>query len=221
MGIQAVVLGATGLVGGFVVAELLQREEYDVVKVLVRTPLNIQHPKLAQIVVEWDKLDQYREVFTNVKDVYCCLGTTIKKAGSQEQFRKVDFEYPVHAAQLAHAQGVSQFLAVSAMGADPSSRVFYNRTKGEAEAALSTVGIPTVQLFRPSLLLGKRTEKRLGEDVGAKFMTTFDFLFRGKAAVYRAIPAEVVARAMVSIALTGSAGLHIYPNEVIHIVGSA
>ena len=221
MGVQAVVLGATGLVGGFVVAELLQRKEYDVVKVLVRTPLNIQHPKLAQIVVEWDKLDQYREVFTNVRDVYCCLGTTIKKAGSQEQFRKVDFEYPVHSAQIAHAQGVSQFLAVSAMGADPLSRVFYNRTKGETEAALSAIGIPTVQLFRPSLLLGKRNEKRLGEEVGAKFMTTFDFLFRGKAAVYRAIPAEVVARAMVNIALTGSSGFHIYPNEVIHIVGSA
>ncbi|WP_438347816.1 oxidoreductase [Paenibacillus sp. FA6] len=219
MGLQAVVLGATGLVGGFVVAELLQREEYDVVKVLVRTPLDIQHPKLTQIVVEWDTLDQYDDVFTNVRDVYCCLGTTIKKAGSQEQFRKVDFEYPVHAAQLAHAQGAGQFLTVSAMGADPSSRMFYNRTKGEAEHALSAIGIPTVQLFRPSLLLGKRNEKRLGEEVGAKFMTTFDFLFRGKAAVYRAIPAEVVARAMVNIALTGLSGIHIYPNEVIHIVG--
>jgi uncharacterized protein YbjT (DUF2867 family) len=219
MGFHAVVLGATGLVGGFVVAQLLNREEYDVVKVIVRTPLNMQHPKLTQVVVDWDHLDQYDELFTNVRDVYCCLGTTIKKAGSQQQFRKVDYDYPVHAAQLARAAGVSQFLNVSAMGADPSSRVFYNRTKGETEDALSSMGIPAVHLFRPSLLLGNRNEIRLGERVGAKFMTAFDFLFRGKAAKYRAIPAEVVARAMVNIALTGPTGVHVYPNDVIHTVG--
>jgi uncharacterized protein YbjT (DUF2867 family) len=219
MGFQAVVLGATGLVGGFVVAQLLNREEYDVVKVLVRTPLNMEHPKLSQVVVNWEHLDQYDDLFTNVRDVYCCLGTTIKKAGSQEQFRKVDYEYPVHAAQLAHAAGVSQFLDVSAMGANPSSRVFYNRTKGETEDALSAMGIPAVQLFRPSLLLGKRNEKRWGEELSATLMTTFDFLFRGKAAKYRAIPAEVVARAMVNIALTGPTGVHIYPNDVIQTVG--
>ncbi len=219
MGFQAMVLGATGLVGGFVVKELLNRAEYDVVKVLVRRPLGIQHPKLIEILVDWDHLDQYHELFDEILDVFCCLGTTIKKAGSQEQFRKVDFEYPIVAAQLAHAAGVRQFLCVSAMGADPLSRLFYNRTKGEVEEAITAVGIPAVHLFRPSLLLGNRNEKRLGEGISARFMTTFDFLFQGKAAKYRAIPAEVVARAMVSIALTGSTGAHIYPNDVIYAVG--
>ncbi|AOZ92450.1 oxidoreductase [Paenibacillus crassostreae] len=219
MKLQAVVLGASGLVGSFVVAELLQRDEYDGIKLLVRQPLDIQHPKLSQIVVDWDRLDQYHEIFSNVRDVYCCLGTTIKKAGSQEQFRKVDYDYPVRAAQLAQEQGVSQFLVVSAMGADPSSRVFYNRTKGEVEDKLSTIGLPAVHLFRPSLLLGQRQEKRLGEQWGAKFMTTFDFLFRGKGIKYRAIPARVVARAMVNIAIKRPTGVHIYPNDVIHILG--
>lgn len=219
MGSQAMVLGASGLVGGFVVKELLNRAEYDGVKVLVRTPLGIQHPKLTEVLIDWDHLDQHHELFANVRDVFCCLGTTIKKAGSQEQFRKVDFEYPVVAAKLAHAEGVHQFLCVSAMGADPLSRVFYNRTKGEVENAISAVGIPAVHLFRPSLLLGNRNEKRMGERVGALFMTTFDFLFRGKMAKYRAIPAEVVANAMVSIAITGPTGVHIYPNDVIYAVG--
>ncbi|OAB45417.1 oxidoreductase [Paenibacillus glacialis] len=219
MGFQAMVLGATGLVGGFVVKELLNRADYDVVKVLVRRPLGIQHPKLKEILVDWDTLDQHQELFEDVLDVFCCLGTTIKKAGSQEQFRKVDFEYPLVAAQLAHKAGVRQFLCISAMGADPSSRLFYNRTKGEVENAISREGIPAVHLFRPSLLLGDRKEKRLGEGISARLMTTLDFLFRGKAAKYRAIPAEVVAHAMVSIALAGPLGVHIYPNDVIHAVG--
>lgn len=219
MGAQAVVLGATGLVGGFVVKDLLKRKEYDVVKVLVRKPLGIQHPKLMEVVVDWDHLDQRSELFTDVRDVFCCLGTTIKKAGSQEQFRKVDFEYPLVAAELAHAAGARQFMCVTAMGADSLSRVFYNRTKGEVENAISAVGMTGVHFFRPSLLLGDRDEKRLGERVGTFFMTTFDFLFRGKAVKYRAIPAEVVANAMVRIAITGPTGVHIYPNDVIYTVG--
>ncbi|OAB36814.1 nucleoside-diphosphate sugar epimerase [Paenibacillus macquariensis subsp. defensor] len=219
MGFQAIVLGATGLVGGFVVNELLNRAEYDVVKVLVRRPLGIQHPKLKEILVDWDTLDQHQELFEDVLDVFCCLGTTIKKAGSQEQFRKVDFEYPLVAAQLAHAAGVRQFLMVSAMGADPMSKMFYNRIKGDVEDAVSKVGLPAVHLFRPSLILGERDNKRMAEAISAKLMTSLDFLFRGKAAKYRAIPAEVVASAMVSIALMGPTGVHIYPNDVIYAVG--
>ncbi|MHA0857095.1 NAD(P)H-binding protein [Paenibacillus sp. CMAA1364] len=219
MGVEAVVLGGSGLVGGNVVEQLLQREEYDVVKLLVRTPLHISHPKLSQTIIDWDILDQYDEVFTNVRDVYCCLGTTIKKAGSQQQFRKVDFDYIVLAAQLARAKGVSQYLAISAMGANPASRLFYNRTKGETEEALCAIGIPSLHLFRPSLLLGTRDEKRIGEELGSRFMTTFDFLFQGKAAKYRAIPAEVVARAMINMALNGPPGTHVYSNDVIHAIG--
>ncbi|MNP13232.1 hypothetical protein D3C76_1055050 [compost metagenome] len=87
------------------------------------------------------------------------------------------------------------------------------------EEALSAIGIPTIHLFRPSLLLGERSEKRTGEGLGSIFMTTFDFIFRGRLAKYRAIPAKVVARAMVNMALTGPTGVHIYPNDVIHVVG--
>jgi len=219
MGFQAIVLGATGLVGGFVVNELLNRVEYDVVKVLVRRPLGIQHPKLKEIIIDWNRLDQHKELFEDVLDVFCCLGTTIKKAGSQEKFREVDFDYPLVAARLAHAAGVRQFLLVSAMGADPMSKLFYNRVKGEVEDAISSVGLPAVHLFRPSLILGERDNKRMAEAISAKLMTSLDFLFRGKAARYRAIPAEVVARAMVSIALMGPTGVHIYPNDVIYAVG--
>ncbi|MGF7050276.1 uncharacterized protein YbjT (DUF2867 family) [Paenibacillus sp. DS2015] len=219
MGFQAMVLGATGLIGGSVVKELLIREEYDEVKVLVRRPLAMEHPKLTQIILNWDELDQYGDAFVNVRDVFCCLGTTIKKAGSQENFRQVDFEYPRLAAELAQQAGVHQFLSVSSMGADPASRVFYSRTKGELEAALTEGKLPSVHLFRPSLILGVREEKRFGEMIGAWFMTKFDFFFRGKALKYRAIPAKTVAHAMVNIAVTGTLGVHIYPNDVIHVLG--
>lgn len=219
MEFHAIVLGATGLVGGLVVKELLNREEYDEVKVLVRRPLEIEHSKLTQIVLNWDELDQHADAFVQVRDVFCCLGTTIKKAGSQESFRQVDFEYPVLAAKLAHQAGVRQFLSVSSMGADSSSRIFYSRTKGELEEALTELKLPSVHLFRPSLLLGVRGEKRFGERVGAWFMSNFDFLFRGKALKYRAIPAETVAHAMVNIAVAGTPGVHIYPNDVIRVLG--
>ncbi|HEY2492093.1 MAG TPA: oxidoreductase [Paenibacillus sp.] len=219
MGFRAMVLGATGLVGGFVVKELLDREEYDEVKVLVRRPLDIEHPKLTQIILNWEELDQYGDAFVNVRDVFCCLGTTMKKAGTQASFRQVDFEYPLLAARLAQQAGVRQFLSVSSMGADPASRIFYSRTKGELEEALTKLRLSSVHLFRPSLILGVRGEKRFGEMAGAWFMTSFDFLFRGKGLKYRAIPAETVAHAMVNIAVVGTLGVHIYPNDVIHVLG--
>ncbi len=216
---QALVLGATGLVGGEVVKELLRSEAYGEVRVLSRRPLGFQHPKLHETIADLEELEENTKVFADVRDVFCCLGTTIRKAGSQVKFRKVDLEYPLRAAKIARQQGVKQFLAVTAMGADPASRIFYNRVKGEAEQVLSSVGLPGVHLFRPSLLLGKRNDFRFVERAGAFFMTRLDPIMRGSASKYRALPAATLARAMVSIAHTGTAGIHVYPNDVIHALG--
>ncbi|MDH6429256.1 MULTISPECIES: oxidoreductase [Paenibacillus] len=215
----ALVLGATGLVGKAVTEELLNREGWGEVRVLVRTPLALEHPKLKQIVVDWESLAEYSDSFEGVHSIFCCLGTTIKKAGSQENFERVDLDYPLAAAAIARDHGVKQFLVVSSMGADAKSRNFYSRTKGRAEEALSKIGFQGLHLFRPSLLLGHRKEFRLGERVAARLMKALEFVMVGKAAKYRAIPGVTVARAMVNIASADTHGLHIYTNEVIHVIG--
>lgn len=214
----ALVLGATGLVGRALTRDLLGGN-WDEVRVLVRRPLEFNHPKLKQIEVDWERLEQYGEQFAGVSAVFCCLGTTIKKAGSQKQFERVDLEYPLAAAALAKGKGVKQFLAVSSMGANPKSHTFYSRTKGRMEEGLIAAGFHGLHLFQPSLLLGEREEFRLGERVAAVLMKALDFAMVGKAAKYRAIPAATVARAMMNIAQADTGGVHIYTNDVIHVIG--
>lgn len=215
----AMVLGATGLVGRAVTEELLNREGWDEVRVLVRRPMDLEHPKLKQTIVDWDKLAQYKEQFEGVHAVFCCLGTTIKKAGSQAQFERVDLDYPLKAATIAKDSGVKQFLSVSSMGANAKSRNFYSRVKGRTEEGLIAIGFQGLHLFRPSLLLGQRDEFRLGEQIATAAMKSLGFLMVGKAAKYRAIPGATVAKAMVNIALADTQGYHIYTNEVIHVIG--
>lgn len=216
----ALVLGATGLVGKAVTQELLGGDEWAEVRVLVRRPLELQHPKLKQICIDWEQLGQYKEQFAGGYAVFCCLGTTIKKAGSQEQFERVDLEYPLEAASIAQASGVKQFLVVSSMGAKANSGNFYLRTKGRTEDGLAAVCFHGLHIFRPSLLLGERAESRLGERVASVFMKALDFAMVGWLARYRGIPGAKVAKAMVNIALADTGGLHIYTNEVIHVIGS-
>lgn len=131
----------------------------------------------------------------------------------------MDLDYPLAAAALAKDYGVKQFLAVSSMGANAKSRNFYSRTKGRAEDRLIAAGFHGLHLFRPSLLLGDREEFRLGERTASVIMKALDFAMVGKAAKYRAIPAAKVARAMRNIALADTGGVHIYTNEVIHVIG--
>ncbi|MEK4976313.1 NAD(P)H-binding protein [Bacillus sp. FSL K6-6540] len=222
MGKVALVVGATGLVGRSVTDELLGRGELDEVRVLVRRLPEVTHPKLLPILVEWDQLERYGDAFSGVHSVYCCLGTTIRKAGSQQQFRKVDVDYVIKTAELAKQNGVKQFMAVSSVGANPKVRNFYLRTKGEVEERLAGIGFRGLHLFRPSLLLGDRPERRFGERAASLLMTSLDFAFRGpKLAPYRAIPAQKVARSMVNIGLTDMKGHHVYTNEVMHVLGEA
>jgi uncharacterized protein YbjT (DUF2867 family) len=216
---QALVIGATGLVGGLVVRSLLQNPAYGRIRVLVRRRLELEHPKLEQHIVDWEQLEEQKDLFRNVDDLYCCLGTTIKKAGSQENFRQVDFHYPVKAAILAKEHGVSQMLVISSMGADSGSRIFYSRTKGEMEEALSAIGFGSLHIFRPSLILGDRKEKRLGEQLAAHAMTFLDRWMKGRVDKYRAIQASTIARAMINIALVQTNGNHVYSNDVIHVLG--
>lgn len=191
----ALLVGATGLVGNEVVKYLLHSNEYKRVTILVRGDYPVKtHPKLLVKKVNFDE-----SPFENVEavdDIFCCLGTTIKKAKTKENFLKVDFEYPIELAKWGAQSDVKQYLVVSAMGADSRSRIFYNQVKGKLEDELKRIGLPRIHIFRPSLLLGDRKEFRLGERVGEYVMKFFSFTLVGPWRKYRAIEAKQVAYAM-------------------------
>ena len=205
----ALLLGATGLVGRHCLDRLLETDTYGVVVTLGRRALERAHPRLAHHIVDFDRLDEHAALLA-ADDVFCCLGTTIKQAGSDDAFRRVDFTYVVEAARLARAQGATQFLLVSALGADSRSRLFYPRIKGEAEDAVRALGFERVALVRPSLLLGERATPRTGERVAERVLGFFSFALRGPLAKYRPIAAETVARALVNIAIARPGGVRVY-----------
>jgi uncharacterized protein YbjT (DUF2867 family) len=209
---SALVLGASGLVGGFCVGDLLQDESFNRVTVLARRRLTTEHPRLQQHIVDFDRREQFGPML-KADDVFCCLGTTIRKAGSRPPFEKVDYTYVVESAAAAAANGARQLLVVSALGANGSSKMFYNRVKGNMEKAVSRLPFRGVHIFRPSLLLGDRKELRIGEQVGSVVMKVFALLMVGRHRRYRPIHASVVAKAMIETAKKDMPGVHIYESD--------
>ena len=188
----ALIVGATGLVGNILTHLLVESPAYDRVQVLTRKPLGWQHPQLQEIPFDFEHPNG---LLVRADDLFCCLGTTIQKAGSKEAFRQVDYQYPLDIARLGLQNGASRLAIITSMGANASSPIFYNRVKGELERDLSALNYPTLLFFRPSLLLGNRTKKRLGEQVGGGFMRLFAPLIPAK---YKAIDAQKVANAMLT-----------------------
>lgn len=197
----ALVVGATGLVGNNLVRQLTDSALYGRVNVLTRRPLAWQHPRLQEINYDFDRSNG---LLVQADHIFCCLGTTIRQAGSREAFRKVDYQYPMEIAQMGRANGASLFAIVTSMGADVNSTFFYNRVKGEIERDLTTLDYPALLIFRPSLLLGQRRDFRLGERVGEGFMRLLAPLIPAK---YRAIEASKVAAAMLKYAEKGESGV--------------
>lgn len=225
--VRAVVAGATGLVGGHLV-RLLARQ--GPVLALVRRDVPLPEGAVARR-VDFDALDLSGKELSGA-DVFCALGTTIRKAGSQEAFRKVDLEAVAALARAAAKGGARFFGLVSAVGADPDSRVFYSRVKGEAEAAVrasgipgspvgllrnpsgNPSGIPAVGIVRPSFLLGERAESRPAEKLGILAAKALGFAMVGPLARYRAVEAEDVARALIGLGGEGP-GVRIVESEEI------
>lgn len=203
---SALIAGGTGLVGSHCLQFLLASPEYASVTALVRKPTGNAHPKLREQVVDFDNLSGPLAA----DDIYCALGTTIKKAGSQAAFRRVDFEYSLRLAEQCLAAGAKQFLLVSAVGASSRSGNFYLRTKGELEDALRELTFTALHIFRPSFLTGDRPEPRPGERMGMAFAEVLKFAMVGELRRYRPIRADSVAKAMVQAASLGSPGAHIY-----------
>lgn len=205
----ALVAGATGLIGSQLLPLLLSSDRYEHVKVLTRKALQIEHPKLENLIVNFDQLSTVGQLL-KADDVFCCLGTTMKKAKSKEAFRKVDYTYPLELAKLSKQQGARQYLLVSALGANKDSSIFYNAVKGEVEVAIDAVGFESLDIFRPSLLLGPRKEHRSGEDAAKWFYKIFGFLIPEK---YQAIESVKVARAMLHFAGQDQPGKYIYESK--------
>ncbi len=210
----ALLFGATGLVGRACLSYLLDSPVYDKVVTFGRRILEEDHPKLEQQIVDFNRLKDYGSLLVG-DDVYCCLGTTMKKAGSKEAFYKVDFTYCDEIAKIASANGAQQFLLVSSIGAYSNSMFFYNKVKGQLENAVKHYPFQSVHIFRPAVLMGKREEGRFGETVGISLGKAFNFATSGKLLKYRPIDGDQVAKAMVVQAEIAAHGIHIYESDVI------
>jgi uncharacterized protein YbjT (DUF2867 family) len=209
----ALILGATGLVGSHLLYRLLESEAYGKVIILVREVLAIKHEKLVQVTVNFEHLLDYADYFKQADTVFCTLGTTIKQAKTKENFERVDFHYPLQAALLTEKAG-KRFLLISSMGASVNASVFYNRVKGNLEAQLHNLDL-NLFVFRPSLLLGKRKEFRLGERITMIILKFLPFLFVWKWAKYKPIQAQDVANAMYLVSLQDKIGKFLYLSDEI------
>ncbi|MBU8878146.1 NAD-dependent epimerase/dehydratase family protein [Bacillus sp. FJAT-29790] len=216
---RALIIGATGLVGTNLVNLLLKAPEYEKVIVWVRKPTGIKEEKLEEKIIDFEKIDSYT-LDERVEHVFCCLGTTIKKAKTKEVFLKVDLDYPISIAKKAKEHNVSQFLVISAMGANKNSRIFYSSVKGQLEAKLKMLELRGLKIFRPSLLLGNREEFRLGEKAAEGMSKVLPFMFIGPIKKYKPISAFVVATAMYQEAILEQTGFKIFNSDQIQIKGN-
>lgn len=198
---SALIVGATGLVGSSLVKLLCESEEYAAVNVISRRPLDFTHPKLVVKLCEFDQIADKDIEFAH--EVFCCLGTTMKKAGSKQQFEKVDFEYPLTIAAIAKNRGVGHFIVISAMGANEKALAYYSQVKGKLEAELIKMDFPRLSIVRPSLITGNRQEFRLGEMIGDKVLKVLNPILVGPLKKLHSIPATQIALAMKVIALHG------------------
>lgn len=205
----ALLAGATGLVGSHVLDDLLADDTWSHVVTVGRRTTDRRHEKLEQRILDLSAIEAHGDL-PHADDVFCCLGTTIRQAGSPEAFRRVDHDFVLGLARAGLRIGAKQFLLVSAIGADPRARVFYSRVKGEVEADVRALPYRAVQIFRPGLLLGKRTEFRFGERIAMYLAPVAQPLLMGPLRRYRSIRASDVARAMVRIAREAPRGPNVW-----------
>ena len=215
----ALVIGSTGLIGSQLLQLLLESDDYVKVIAFTKRDIGIKHSKLIQHIIDFDKPETYSELIVG-DDFFCTIGTTIKNAGSQQAFRKVDFEYPKQFATFALLNKVKQFLIISSLGADATSGNFYLKTKGEIQNFLKDCAFESVSILQPSILLGDRKEFRFGEKVGGFLMKMLPFLFLGNLKKYRPIESKTVAKALLRIAQKNNIGFKIYESDLIQKIGN-
>ncbi len=209
----ATIIGATGLIGGELLNLLFDDDYFETVRVLIRRPFKREHPKLEKKLVDFNDNDSLLVALDGSDAIFCAVGTTQKKVkGDKEAYRKVDYDIPVHAARFCKMTGCKTFVLVSSVGANNKSGNFYLKLKGEVEDAVKEVGIESVHIMRPSMLLGNRNESRPGEKIGQGVMKAFSFLLPSK---YKPIQASDVAKAMLAVAKENKQGFFVYEHDQI------
>jgi uncharacterized protein YbjT (DUF2867 family) len=211
---KAIIAGASGLIGSELLKILLEDSRYSEVLALVRTPLELSHPKFNQIAINFDRLDEYAHLITG-DAIFCTLGSTRKKTPDLNTYRKVDHDYPVKLAKIAVLNGIGQFHLISSIGADKSASNFYTKMKGETEEDIKAAGVDGLVIYRPSLLTGDRKESRFAEGVMQSLSKIVNPILIGGLKKYRSIEARTVAMAMAKLSKTELKGIYVYESNAI------
>lgn len=207
----ATLIGASGLIGSHLLQLLLNDSYFSTVKILVRRHFSLVHPKLEKKLVDFNDSDSLLVAIDNSDLLFCTVGTTQKKVkGDKEAYRKVDFDIPVKAARFCKMTGCETFVLVSSVGANSKAKGFYLKLKGEVEDAVESVGLNSVYIMRPSMLLGARKEYRFGEKIGTPIMNALSFLLPSR---YKPTKAETVAKAMIAAAKKDEEGVFVWENK--------
>jgi len=205
---KATLLGSTGLIGGHILEFLIKDDSYSSITVITRRKTEISHPKVKEIVIDFEDENAFYNAIEPQSTIFCAIGTTNKKvSGDKEKYRSVDYDIPVNAAKFGKDKGCKSFVLVSSMGANSNSNNFYTKLKGQVEDEISTLGYENLHIFRPSLLLGDRKEFRFGERIGQVLMSGLSFLMPSK---YKPVQAKYVAKAMVEASKAEINGAKVY-----------
>ena len=218
-GKTAIVLGATGLTGSLLVDELINDDRYTKIKLFSRRRSTFDSSKIEEFIGDILHLETFQKDFTG-DVIFCCIGTTKAKTKDQDAYKAIDHGIPVSAAQLAKKNGIETFVVISAIGANPKSSIFYNRTKGEMERDVLAQGIQHTFILQPSLITGDRKEKRGLEKFGAVLFKLLGFLMIGPFKKYKAIEAKTIARAMIQLDLKQPSQQIIQSDEIVTIASN-
>ena len=211
---KVIILGASGLVGSEVLKLALINNEFDEVKIFVRKPISIKNPKLTQILTNFDELDLIKSEI-NAEIIFCCLGSTKSKTPNLQDYKKIDHDYPLYFANQGLKTNLYQFHVISALGANPNSSNFYTKLKGEIEDALKGINIPSLYIYRPSFLVGKRKEKRPLEKIALLIMRLINPLLMGRLKKYQTIDASIIAKAMINESIKNKRGIFVLESDKI------
>lgn len=209
----AIILGATGLSGSILLKKLMNDNRYETIKLFSRKEIDGLPSKVKQFVGDILELENFKKDFT-ADEVFCCIGTTAKKTPDKTLYKKIDFGIPVTAAKLSKANGIPAFLVVSALGANATSSIFYNKTKGEMEQAVLSEKIERTHILQPSIISGNRQEKRIGEKIGLFAFKLLQPLFLGKLEKYKITEAEHIAQTMINLANSTSSKTIITSDQI-------
>ena len=209
---KAIIVGATGLIGSKLLNILLANDEYSHVVSLVRKESGVAHHKLREVVVDFEKLNEYEQLIAG-HALFCCLGSTQKKTPDLKVYYKIDHDYPLQLAQLAFKNSVEQYHLISSMGANSAASNFYLKTKGETEEDITQTGVKCLHIYRPAFLTGDRKEYRFAEKILTPLMAIINPLLIGGLKKYRSIPAQTVADAMYNESLKNDEGVFIHSSD--------